>query len=418
MNRNIKVIEHSNNYDQYHSFTDKSESIKQHGILNQKCGIRRYQNKDGSLTSEGRIHYGVGKAKKKIGNVVEKTKKAIKKFDDDMTRDMKDVDEVVNKISDKMANVFDDNRRKENREKKDLEKRKQIAKENVKNHLYRNSRSKKVDVLDNDRYTNYLDLLEETGSRKKASEEIVKNMIRADLNKEFSRKDFLNSIFGDGKTQSVEKRLQEIDSLVDEHFKEQKYQDMVEYLNTEYSKQHDYLNYDVTGAQTIIRKYIDPDNDKINSSGYRHDHKPIEYMGKYYKNMGDLERSQQRYYFDENGERVNLATRDLSIDPKKKNDNVFGDYRVKRPTYTKDSAVKEAKEISKMMSDYWEKEHESGKVSKKDFDLEKRQAAANKLFFAHPEYYINEHGNLEYNGQLYNNIANLLDDLTEHYKRK
>ena len=35
--------------------------LAHHGILGMKWGIRRYQNKDGSLTSEGRVRYGIGK---------------------------------------------------------------------------------------------------------------------------------------------------------------------------------------------------------------------------------------------------------------------------------------------------------------------------------------------------------------------
>lgn len=34
------------------------------GVKNQKWGIRRYQNPDGTLTAEGRIHYGIGPARK------------------------------------------------------------------------------------------------------------------------------------------------------------------------------------------------------------------------------------------------------------------------------------------------------------------------------------------------------------------
>lgn len=32
--------------------------IKHHGVKGQKCGVRRYQNKDGTLTPEGKIRYG------------------------------------------------------------------------------------------------------------------------------------------------------------------------------------------------------------------------------------------------------------------------------------------------------------------------------------------------------------------------
>lgn len=38
--------------------------VKHSGIIGQKWGIRRWQYSDGSLTPEGRIHYGVGAPKK------------------------------------------------------------------------------------------------------------------------------------------------------------------------------------------------------------------------------------------------------------------------------------------------------------------------------------------------------------------
>ena len=34
------------------------DELYHHGVLNQKWGVRRYQNEDGSLTPEGVIHYG------------------------------------------------------------------------------------------------------------------------------------------------------------------------------------------------------------------------------------------------------------------------------------------------------------------------------------------------------------------------
>lgn len=52
------TYEHSDNY------------LIHHGVKGQKRGFRRYQNEDGSLTAEGREHYGVGEGNKKAGGNV------------------------------------------------------------------------------------------------------------------------------------------------------------------------------------------------------------------------------------------------------------------------------------------------------------------------------------------------------------
>lgn len=66
-----------------------------YGIKGQKHGVRKYQNEDGSLTPEGKIHYGVGDGRKskvifkpgeKPSNIV---KKAIKQTKNDFKNDMK-----------------------------------------------------------------------------------------------------------------------------------------------------------------------------------------------------------------------------------------------------------------------------------------------------------------------------------------
>lgn len=53
-----------------------------HGILNQKWGRRRYQNADGSLTPLGRVHYGVGAARKTAGKAVNTAKSIAEKASD------------------------------------------------------------------------------------------------------------------------------------------------------------------------------------------------------------------------------------------------------------------------------------------------------------------------------------------------
>jgi acyl carrier protein len=61
----------------YYSGFPYSDELYHHGIKNQKWGLRRYQNEDGSLTALGRIHYGVGKAAKVVGSGASKAGQAI-----------------------------------------------------------------------------------------------------------------------------------------------------------------------------------------------------------------------------------------------------------------------------------------------------------------------------------------------------
>lgn len=57
--------------------------LMHYGVSGQKHGLRRYQNEDGSLTPEGREHYGIGQDIRSIYNssksIIRKTQKSIRK---------------------------------------------------------------------------------------------------------------------------------------------------------------------------------------------------------------------------------------------------------------------------------------------------------------------------------------------------
>lgn len=53
--------------------------LAHHGTKGQKWGNRRYQNPDGSLTPAGRLHYGVGEARKAVGSAAKSVGTAIRK---------------------------------------------------------------------------------------------------------------------------------------------------------------------------------------------------------------------------------------------------------------------------------------------------------------------------------------------------
>lgn len=63
----------------------ETDELYHHGIKGQKWGIRRFQNKDGSLTSEGRKHWGIGDATRKVKLAWSKSKDAIAKKKEEAT---------------------------------------------------------------------------------------------------------------------------------------------------------------------------------------------------------------------------------------------------------------------------------------------------------------------------------------------
>lgn len=59
----------------------KSNELQHHGIKGQKWGVRRYQNKDGSLTAEGYLHYGYA-TKDEITDITTGKKKSMYRVTD------------------------------------------------------------------------------------------------------------------------------------------------------------------------------------------------------------------------------------------------------------------------------------------------------------------------------------------------
>lgn len=53
--------------------------LAHYGTKGMKWGERKYQNPDGSLTALGRVHYGVGEARKSVGKAAVSVKEAIRK---------------------------------------------------------------------------------------------------------------------------------------------------------------------------------------------------------------------------------------------------------------------------------------------------------------------------------------------------
>lgn len=71
--------------------TYEDNYLMHYGIKGQRWGIRRFQNDDGTLTTEGKEHYGVGsRIKKKIHDSIQSTverHKSVSKMDDQELRD-------------------------------------------------------------------------------------------------------------------------------------------------------------------------------------------------------------------------------------------------------------------------------------------------------------------------------------------
>lgn len=62
-------------------------SLEHHGVKGQKWGVRRYQNKDGTLTSAGKLHYQTERTRRYVRN----TSKDVQSIVDSMTKRERDL---------------------------------------------------------------------------------------------------------------------------------------------------------------------------------------------------------------------------------------------------------------------------------------------------------------------------------------
>ena len=78
-----------------------------HGIIGQKWGVRRYQNKDGSLTQLGKNHYGQNSNKGDLAKKIIDRSNEINTYNDNINKinsNAKKVDHSVNRIKNNSKN--------------------------------------------------------------------------------------------------------------------------------------------------------------------------------------------------------------------------------------------------------------------------------------------------------------------------
>lgn len=157
---------------EYELFCVQDEALAHHGILGMKWGIRRYQNKDGSLTAAGKKRYDAEMAK-----VKEKTKKL--RNEQRVAKKMSKLDEAKQKLADlkkakktgKLAEVIE---KKKNES--DEEKRERILKNPTPKDVYENRHlfsNKEVGELQ-------LRLIQEENIKKLIPEEVDPRKAKAD----------------------------------------------------------------------------------------------------------------------------------------------------------------------------------------------------------------------------------------------
>lgn len=79
----------------------ENQELTHHGILGQKWGVRRYQNKDGTLTARGKKRYSAEMDKLKKEETVLKNKQRTQAKVDKLLKKRQELDEIKKKLSGK-----------------------------------------------------------------------------------------------------------------------------------------------------------------------------------------------------------------------------------------------------------------------------------------------------------------------------
>lgn len=96
-----------------------TNTLAHHGILGQKWGVRRYQNKDGTLTEAGKKRYGYdtdGQPNQLSGKAQKELQKSQKKWDKNLSKNWwkayneasaRANSELIPKLNNKYKNLFE-----------------------------------------------------------------------------------------------------------------------------------------------------------------------------------------------------------------------------------------------------------------------------------------------------------------------
>lgn len=123
------VIRHSDMSSSVDIIDVSDDYLEHHGVLGMKWGVRRYQNADGSLTDEGRKHYGSSSKYTTDSSSKFDKKRAIAKYGHESWQMQRQAKKALKKGDEKLAKEYN-KLQKESRDKQ-KELRSQFADERV-----------------------------------------------------------------------------------------------------------------------------------------------------------------------------------------------------------------------------------------------------------------------------------------------